>query len=81
MNKEDTTVTLKGGQVLRGDIVVVADGSNSVARTLSVGESECVVGGGKNLVFSFQVPTSLLRADDELRALAEPSSVSALFSV
>lgn len=72
-----TTVALKGGNNLQGDVIVVADGCDSAVRALTVGASEFVAGDENNLFISFQVPTDMLRLDEELRTLAESSSVSA----
>lgn len=80
VDRDATSVTLKGGKVLQADVVVVAEGPDSLVRELAVDDGECVAGDERDLVCCFQVPADALRLDEELRKMAVPLSVSLIFS-
>jgi salicylate hydroxylase len=73
------TVTLRGGDVVKADVIVAADGHDSILRPLVTGEEGSVdeLPGQRYLSLAFQVPTDALREDGELALLTDPLVVRA----
>ncbi|KAJ7927138.1 hypothetical protein B0H13DRAFT_2312930 [Mycena leptocephala] len=68
------TVTLGDGEILRGDIVVGADGHNSFVRSLvmdKVAEPEHVVSG-----VNISIPTDVIQNDEEFRSLCNQNELT-----
>ncbi|KAJ2911626.1 hypothetical protein MD484_g8788, partial [Candolleomyces efflorescens] len=68
------TVTLRGGDVVKGDVIVAADGHDSILRPVVTGEEESMeeLPGQRYLSLAFQVPTDALREDRDLALLTDP---------
>ncbi|KAJ7750389.1 hypothetical protein DFH07DRAFT_827541 [Mycena maculata] len=66
---DSMSVTLEDGERLYADLVVGADGPNSMVRTEVVGAEVTGVRDGI-LSLTMSIPTDLMRDDDELRSLA-----------
>ncbi|KAJ7472353.1 hypothetical protein B0H11DRAFT_2038711 [Mycena galericulata] len=67
---DNVSVTLEGGERLYADLVVGADGPNSLVRTEVVGEEVKGVRDG-HLSLTMAIPTDLMRDDDDLRPLTQ----------
>ena len=67
----DMSVTLKDGEVIRGDVIVGADGRESTVRSTCLGDNDFVADDEKTVFFNFQIPTSVVA-----EALLQPSLVS-----
>ncbi|PPR07886.1 hypothetical protein CVT24_005623 [Panaeolus cyanescens] len=77
---ERGVVHLADGTSLKGDIIVAADGYDSIFRPLIVGDSDSDdsdedTSQEKHLLVRFTLPTELLVRDPELRPLTEDPSV------
>jgi 2-polyprenyl-6-methoxyphenol hydroxylase-like FAD-dependent oxidoreductase len=65
-----------GEERLHADVVVGADGPNSVVRSAVVGPSVDVAGvRDGHMSLTVTIPTKLMRADEDLRPLCEDDSV------
>lgn len=70
-------VELQTGERLYADIIVGADGYDSILRPL-VTEFDDFRNLDMHLVLNFVVPADMLRADEDLRPLVDPRVVSLL---
>ncbi|KDQ52236.1 hypothetical protein JAAARDRAFT_73171 [Jaapia argillacea MUCL 33604] len=64
------TVVLSSGEELMGDLVIGADGSNSLVRRLTMG-TYAVEEGEERCYFSFNIPTERMEKDEELALLLQ----------
>ncbi|KIK03269.1 hypothetical protein K443DRAFT_676942 [Laccaria amethystina LaAM-08-1] len=67
-DSETVSVSLEGGETLSADVVVGADGYDSLVRGVVTGKKD-EGKGEKHLIMTYTIPASLLEADDELRHL------------
>lgn len=71
---ETMSVNLESGETLYSDLVVGADGPQSVVRSAVIGET--ITGPiDDSLCLTFSVPIDLMRADEDLKHLTELSDV------
>jgi salicylate hydroxylase len=77
-SSEDVTVTLKNGNVLKADVIVGADGYDSVLREIVTGEPELPLNEveDKKVWITYTLPVNDLLNDPELKSLVDPSLVS-----
>jgi flavin-dependent dehydrogenase len=77
-DSETVSVSLEGGETLSADVVVGADGYDSLVRGVVTGKKD--EGMGENhLIITYTIPASLLEADDELRHLRSSTVVSGIW--
>jgi len=72
-DSESGFVTLHTGERLYADIIIGADGYNSVFRPLVTGELEDNPNPEKILILAFNIPLNDLKNDPELETLLDPS--------
>ena len=76
-DSETVSVSLEGGETLSADVVVGADGYDSLVRGVVTGKKD-EGKGEKHLIATCTIPASLLEADDELRHLRSSTVVSGI---
>lgn len=74
-------VTLKGGETLRADVIVGADGHESTTRGLTIPETEFVADDEHSLFLTFEVAAAALHSDDDFAALKDPAEVCTRFEM
>ncbi|KIJ35748.1 hypothetical protein M422DRAFT_108987, partial [Sphaerobolus stellatus SS14] len=74
INPETPSVTLASGEVIRGDVVVGADGDRSVVRDTVLGYHDAGIHRGFG-VFVSLIPISRMQDDPELKAMANSPQV------
>jgi len=72
------SISLEGGETLSADVVVGADGYDSLVRGVVTGKKD-EGKGEKHLIVTYTIPASLLEADDDLRHLRSPTVVSGIW--
>ena len=70
------SVMLDTGETISGDIIVAADGFTSSLRSVVMGypEETSLESGDKTLIVTFAVETSVLKEDESLKILLDPSA-------
>lgn len=71
---DTVSVTLEGGERLYADLVVGADGHNSLVRNAVVGQQVTGVRDGQ-MSLTTSIPTAEMRDDEDLRPLTEDTDV------
>lgn len=76
-----TSVRLDTGEIISGDIIIVADGYSSSLRTVvtGYGQDTDLESDEKVLVVAFSVETSLLENDKSFKPVLEPTQVRCIF--
>lgn len=74
VDSETVSVMLESGERILSDIVVGADGFNSVVRTSVIGK-KIPEKREKEVSLNFTIPSHLMMEDDDLRPFAESSDV------
>ena len=77
-DSETVSISLEGGETLSADVVVGADGYDSLVRGVVTGKKD-EAKEEKHLIATCTIPASLLEADDELRHLRSSTVVSGIW--
>ncbi|KAF8901152.1 hypothetical protein CPB84DRAFT_1729902 [Gymnopilus junonius] len=70
------SVLLHTGEKLYGDIIIGADGYDSILRSIVTDEVQEQEAKEGHVILSFTISTNILEADEELRGLMDPSAWS-----
>jgi salicylate hydroxylase len=74
VNSDVVAVTLDGGENIFSDVIIGADGVNSLVRTIVAGERVSET-RGRDISLNFTIPTEVMKAHDDLRSLTTKSDV------
>ncbi|KAG5645681.1 hypothetical protein DXG03_005519 [Asterophora parasitica] len=72
VDSESLSVTLEGGERITADIVIGADGFNSLVRSTVIGK-KVLETRERDVSLNFTIPISLMREEEDLRSLTETS--------
>jgi salicylate hydroxylase len=79
VNSDTVAITLDSGERIFSDVIIGADGCNSLVRTTVAGE-EVPETRERDVSLNFTIPTEVMRAHDDLRSLTTNSDVRRLGS-
>ena len=79
VNSDTVAVTLDSGERVYSDVIIGADGCNSLVRTTVAGE-QVPETREKDVSLNFTIPTEVMKAHDDLRPLTTNSDVRPLTS-
>jgi salicylate hydroxylase len=79
VNSDIVAVTLDGGENIFSDVIIGADGSHSLVRTIVAGERISET-RERDISLNFTIPTEVMKAHDDLRSLTTNSDVRLLKS-
>lgn len=80
VNSDTVAVTLDSGERVYSDVIIGADGCNSLVRTTVAGE-QVPETRERDVSLNFTIPTAVMRAHEDLRSLTTHSDVRPLSSI